>query len=178
MEVSKEKCIFAAEKKWKGRVMCTCIAEIKATYTEVGRETSRIARKSFSKPVELIGKENFNIDEFLDAINLITKDLNSVTQATNNLIKVVRNNFCDISTSEAEELLILSHPLCEKMQQLYDKLIASPFYRGMRTAVELYSDAMSDFDELCHDLKTFRIDLEQNEEFQYVSKELSEMLKQ
>ena len=69
--------------------MCTCIVEIKATYTEVGRETSRVARKSFSKPVELIGKENFNIDEFLDAINLITKDLNSVTQATNNLIKVV-----------------------------------------------------------------------------------------
>ena len=108
----------------------------------------------------------------------ITKALNSVTQTTNNLIEVVRNNFCDISTPEAEELLKLSHPLCEKMQQFYNKLIASPFYRGMRTAVELYSDAMSDFDELCHDLKAFRIDLEQNEEFQDVSRELSDMLKQ
>ena len=58
--------------------MCTCIADIKATYTEVCRETSRVARMSFSKPVDLINKENFNIDEFLDAINLIAKDLNSV----------------------------------------------------------------------------------------------------
>lgn len=157
--------------------MCTCIVEIKATYSEVGRETSRVARKSFSKPVELIGKENFDIDEFLDAINLITKDLNSVTQAINNLIEIVRNNFCDISTHEAEELLKLSHPLYEKMQQLHNKLVTSTFYRGMRTAVELYSDAMSGFEELCHDMKSFRIDLEQNEEFQAVSMKLSEMLK-
>lgn len=146
--------------------MCTCIADIRASYTEVGRETSRVARKSFSKPVEMISKENFDIDEFLDAINLITKDLNSVTQATNDLIEVVRNNFCEISTPEAEELLLLSQPIYKKMQAFHKKLLISPFYRGMQTAVELYADAVSDFDELCHDLKTFRIDLEQNEEFQ------------
>lgn len=157
--------------------MCTYIAEIKATYTEVGRETSRVARKSFSKPVELINKENFDIDEFLDAINIITKDLNSVTQATHDLIEVVRNNFCEISTSEAEELLELSHPIYDKMQKLYHKLLSSPFYKGMKTAVELYSDAMSEFDELCHDLKTFRIDLEQNDEFKEVERKLSEMLR-
>ena len=126
----------------------------------------------------MVSKENFDIDEFLDAINLITKDLNSVTQATNDLIEVVRNNFCEISTPEAEELLELSHPIYEKMQKLHNKLIASPLYRGMKTAVGLYYDAMSDFDELCHDLKTFRIDLEQNEEFQEVSRKLSEMLRQ
>lgn len=156
--------------------MCTYIAEIKATYTEVNRETSRVARKSFRKPIELVTKENFDIDEFLDAINIITKDLNSVTQATNDLIEVVRNNFCEISTSEAEELLELSRPIYEKMQKLYNKLIASPLYRGMKTAVELYNDAMSDFDELCHDLKTFRIDLEQNEEFQESLRKLSERM--
>ena len=161
----------------KGLDMCTYIAEIKATYTEVGRETSRVARKSFSKPVELINKENFDIDEFLDAINIITKDLNSVTQATHDLIEVVRNNFCEISTSEAEELLELSHPIYDKMQKLYHKLLSSPFYKGMKTAVELYSDAMSEFDELCHDLKTFRIDLEQNDEFKEVERKLSEMLR-
>lgn len=157
--------------------MCTCIADIKATYTEVCRETSRVARMSFSKPVDLINKENFNIDEFLDAINLITKDLNSVTQATNDLILVVRNNFCELSTSETEELLEMSHPICEKMQRLHHKLTASSFYRGMKSAVELYSDAMSDFEELCHDLKTFRVDFEQDNEFQETTKKLSEVLK-
>ena len=157
--------------------MCTCIADIKATYTEVSRETARVARMSFSKPVDLIYKENFNIDEFLDAINLITKDLNSVTQATNDLILVVRNNFCELSTTETEELLEMSHPICEKMQRLHHKLTASSFYRGMKSAVELYSDAMSDFEELCHDLKTFRVDLEQDNEFQEATKKLSEVLK-
>lgn len=157
--------------------MCTCIADIKATYTEVCRETSRVARMSFSKPVDLINKENFNIDEFLDAINLITKDLNSVTQATNDLILVVRNNFCELSTSETEELLEMSHPICEKMQRLHHKLTASSFYREMKSAVELYSDAMSDFEELCHDLKTFRVDFEQDNEFQEATKKLSEVLK-
>lgn len=152
--------------------MCTCIADIKATYTEVCRETSRVARMSFSKPVDLINKENFNIDEFLDAINLITKDLNSVTLATNDLILVVRNNFCELSTTETEELLEMSHPICEKMQRLHHKLTASSFYRGMESAVELYSDAMSDFEELCHDLKTFRVDLEQDNEFQETSSKL------
>ena len=48
--------------------MCTCIAEIKATYTEVKKETSRIARKSFKKPVDIVTEKN--IDRFLDAINI------------------------------------------------------------------------------------------------------------
>ena len=156
--------------------MCTCITEIKASYNEVGRKTSRVARRSFRKPVELVTKENFDIDELLDAINVITKDLNSVTQATNDLIEVVRNNFCEISTSEAEELLFLSHPIAEKMQKLYKKLIDSPLYRGMQTTVELYSDAMSDFDELCNDLKVFRVDLIQDMEFQQALQTLNKHL--
>ena len=36
---------------------------------------------------------------------------------------------------------------------------------------------MSDFEELCHDLKTFRVDLEQDNEFQEATKKLSEVLK-
>jgi hypothetical protein len=157
--------------------MCTCITEIKATYTEVDKETSRIARRSFTKPVSLVTKENFDIDEFLDAINLITKDLNSVTQSTNELIMVVRNNFCEISPLEAEELLKMSEPICEKMQKLYNKLLVSPLYRGMKTVVALYSDSMNDFDELCHDLKTFRVDFEQNEEFKSALQNLSESMR-
>ena len=155
--------------------MCTCIAEIKATYTEVKKETSRIARKSFKKPVDIVTEKN--IDRFLDAINIITKDLNGVTQSTNDLIKVVRNNFCEISILEAEDLLKLSRPILEKMQSLHKKLIASPLYRGMKTAVELYNDAMCDFEELCQDLKTFRVDLEKDEKFQNILNDLNEMTK-
>ena len=153
--------------------MCTCIAEIKATYTEVKKETSRIARKSFEKPVGNVTESN--IDRFLDAINVITRDLNGVTQSTNDLIRVVRNNFCDISTAEAEDLLKLSKPIIEKMQTLHNKLVASPLYRGMMTAVELYSNVMSDFEELCQDLKTFRIELDQDDSFQQTLQKLNEM---
>lgn len=156
--------------------MCMCIAEIKASYTEVKKETSRIARKSFEKPVDSITENN--IDIFLDAINVITKDLNSVTQSTNELIKIVRNNFCDISKSEAEELIKLSHQILAKMRTVHDKLIASPLYRGMTTSVELYSDAMSDFEELCQDLKTFRIDMVQNEELQKTLQQLNEIVRE
>lgn len=155
--------------------MCMCIAEIKATYKEVKRETLRVARKSFERPVEFVTEDN--IDKFLDAINIITKDLNSVTQSINELIKVVRNNFCEISTKEAEDLLKMSHPMVEKMQTLHDKLIASPLYRGMTTAVELYNDAVSDFEELCQDLKTCRVDMEQDEDFQETLQKLNEMVR-
>lgn len=156
--------------------MCTYIAEIKASYTEVGRETSRVARKSFQKPMDLVRNERIDIDAFLDAINLITKDLNKVTQSVNDLVTVVRNNFCDITPLEAEELLQLSQPIIKRMQQLHKKIIASPLYKGMKTVVGLYEDAMRDFDELCHDLETFRIDLEQNDDFKLLLNRVSEMM--
>ena len=155
--------------------MCTYIAEIKASYREVKKETSRIARKSYENPVDTLKEDN--IDEFLDAINIITRDLNSVTQSTNELIRIVRNNFCELSKEEAKELLGLSHPILSKMQLLHTKLIASPLYRGMTTSVELYSDAMSDFEELCQDLQTFRVELNQNEDYQQTLQQLNEMLK-
>ena len=176
---NKKKQYLCSEKyeyiKGKGRGMCTCIAEIKATYKEVKKETSRVAKKSFERPVEFVTEDN--IDKFLDAINIITKDLNSVTQSINELITVVRNNFCEISTAEAEDLLKLSHPMVEKMRLLHNKLTASPLYRGMMTTVELYIDAVSDFEELCHDLKVFRIDLEQDDKFQQTLQKVNEMLR-
>ncbi len=157
--------------------MCTCIENIKTSYTAVRRETSRVARKSFKNPVWAAGKTVPDIDDFLDAINLITHELNDVTQSTNDLIEVVRNNFCYITSAEAEQLLELSKPILKTMQLLHRKLLASSLYRGMQTAVGLYEDAISDFDELCHDLKTFRIDLERNEDFKETERLLSEMLR-
>jgi hypothetical protein len=47
----------------------------------------------------------------------------------------------------------------------------------MKTVVALYSDSMNDFDELCHDLKTFRVDFEQNEEFKSALQNLSESMR-
>ena len=157
--------------------MCTCIAEIKESYTEVKKVTSRVAKKSYDKPVNVDNNVVFDIDIFLDAINEITKDLHAVTQATKDLVLIVRNNFCDISSQEAQELLSLSTPIHKKMDQLHKKIIVSPFYKGMQTAVGQYSVAMSDFEELCQDLKTFRIDLEQNEDFQQTLQDIHEMLR-
>ena len=157
--------------------MCTCIVGIKASYTVVEQETSRIAQKSFKKAEKLMTNENFDMDDFLDAINLATKELHQLIQSINRLVEVVRNNFCDITPSEAKDLLQLSQPIQRKMQLLQSKLLASPLHRGMQTSIELYSDAKSDFDELCQDLKTLRIDLEQNGDFQRTLNEIDEMLK-
>ena len=157
--------------------MCTCIAEIKESYTEVKKVTLRVAKKSYDKPVNVDSNEAFDMDKFLDAINEITKDLHAVTQATNDLIVIVRNNFCEISSQEAQELLSLSTPIRKKMDLFHLKIISSPFFKGMQTAVGQYSVAMSDFEELCLDLKTFRIDLEQNEDFQQTLQDINEMLR-
>ena len=138
MEVSSSICSFAGGNLKEGCSMCTCIDNIRASYSEVKRETSRVARRSFQKPVEA--------------------------------------NFCQITPQEARELLELSEPIDKKMQLLHKKLLKSPLYVGMETVVKLYEDAMDDFDELCHDLQAFRINLEENEEFQALLKKLNESL--
>lgn len=148
--------------------MCTYIDTIKASYSEVGRRTSRVARKSFRSPVATADKPQPSVDDFLDAINNITKELQKVTDSVNDLVEVVRNNFCDITTSEAEDLLQLSAPITEKMQLLHKKLSRSPLYVGMETVVCLYFDAMTEFEELCSDLKTWHIDAPKNEHLQEV----------
>ena len=88
--------------------MCTCIDLIKDSYTKVRRGTSRVARRSFKGPVDTTVKSQVDIDDFLDAINLITRELHQLTTSINDLVEVVRNNFCEITTPEAEELLALS----------------------------------------------------------------------
>ena len=144
--------------------MCTCIDNIRVSYSEVKRETSRVARRSFQKPVESGDNAQVSVDDFLDAINVITRELHQVTTSVNDLVEVVRINFCQITPQEARELLELSEPIDKKMQLLHKKLLKSPLYVGMETVVKLYEDAMDDFDELCHDLQAFRINLEENEE--------------
>lgn len=155
---------FASESKLL--VMCTYIETIKASYSEVGRRTSRVARRSFRKPVARNDKPQPTIDDFLDTINVITKELQKVTDSVNDLVEVVRNNFCDITTAEAEDLLQLSAPIAEKMRLLHKKLLRSPLYVGMETVVGLYFDAMTEFEELCSDLKTWHVDAPKNEHLQ------------
>lgn len=144
--------------------MCTCIAEIKESYTQV------------RKQAEYVVEQSYNIDDFLDAINAVRKPLDSVTSETNALVELVRSHFTEITVPEAEELLQLSEPIQKKMQQVYLNLLRSPLRVGMEQSVDLFRQAMSDFDELCHDMKTFNIDLAQDEHFQQTLKMVSEMM--
>lgn len=144
--------------------MCTCIAEIKESYTQV------------RKQAEYVVEQSYNIDDFLDAINAVRKPLDSVTSETNALVELVRSHFTEITVPEAEELLQLSEPIQKKMQQVYLNLLRSPLRVGMEQSVDLFRQAMSDFDELCHDMKTFNIDLAQDEHFQHTLKMVSEMM--
>ena len=144
--------------------MCTCIAEIKASYTKVRKQAEEVASHSF------------DMDNFLDAINVVREELTRVTDETNDLVELVRDHFTEITVPEAEELLQLSEPIQKKMQMVYLKLLASPLYVGLETATDLYRQAMSDFDELCHDMKTFNIDLAQDDHFKQTLKMVSEMM--
>ena len=144
--------------------MCTCIAEIKESYTQV------------RKQAEYVVEQSYDIDDFLDAINAVRKPLDSVTSEINALVELVRSHFTEITVPEAEELLQLSEPIQKKMQQVYLNLLRSPLRVGMEQSVDLFRQAMSDFDELCHDMKTFNIDLAQDEHFQHTLKMVSEMM--
>lgn len=145
--------------------MCTCIAEIKESYTQV------------RKQAEYVVEQSYDIDDFLDAINLVKKELDRVTDDTNALVELVRSHFTEITVPEAEELLQLSEPIQKKMQQVYLNLLRSPLRVGMEQSVDLFRQAMSDFDELCRDMKTFNINLAQDDEFRKVSQGICDMLK-
>ena len=129
------------------------------------------------KQAEYVVEQSYDIDDFLDAINVVKKELDHVTDDTNALIELVRDHFTEITVPEAEELLQLSEPIQKKMQQVYLNLLRSPLRVGMEQSVDRFRQAMSDFDELCHDMKTFNINLAQDEEFQKASQMICEMLK-
>jgi len=47
---------------------------------------------------------------------------------------------------------------------------------GMGQTVDNYRQSMSDFDELCHDMRTFNVSLAQDVEFQRMSAMLNDLL--
>lgn len=134
--------------------MCTCTAEIKATYARVRHQTAEVTQ------------QQFNIDDYLDRIIDVKKQLDLVTRETNSLVELVRGHFTEFDVQETIELLAHSTPILILMDQLHQKLLASPLYAGLKAAVEEYENCVSDFQELCSDLQTFNIDLRQDEEFQ------------
>ena len=141
----------------KEEIMCTCIAEIKASYTKVRHQTAEVAQ------------QQFDIDEYLDKVNVVRKKLEQITEETNSLVETVRDHFTEFDVQETTELLAHSTPILILMDQLHQKLVESPLYPGLKTAVEDYCDCVSVFQELCSDLQTFNIDLRQDEEFQKTS---------
>ncbi len=134
--------------------MCTCIAEIKESYTKVRHQTAEVAQ------------QQFDIDEYLDKVIVVRKKIEEITNVTNDLIEMVRDHFTEFDIQETVELLAYSTPILILMDQLHQKLVESPLYPGLKISVENYRDCVSDFQELCTDLQTFNIDLRRDEEFQ------------
>ena len=145
--------------------MCTCIAEIKASYTKVRHQTAEVAQ------------QHFDVDEYLDQINVVKKKLETITNETNALIELVRSHFTELDIQESTELLAHSAPILILMDQLHQRLKSSPLYSGIKTAVENYYDCVSDFQELCSDIQIWNIDLPRNPEALETERKLSEMLK-
>ena len=145
----------------KEEIMCTCIAEIKASYTKVRHQTAEVAQ------------QQFDIDDYLDKVIVVRKKLEQITEETNSLVETVRDHFTEFDVQETTELLAHSTPILILMDQLHQKLVESPLYPGLKTAVENYCDCVSIFQELCSDLQTFNIDIPRNEK----SREVEELLR-
>lgn len=133
--------------------MCTCIAEIKGSYTKVRHLTAEVAHQMF------------DVDDYLDKIITVRKEVEHITEETTNLVETVRDHFTEFDVQETTELLAYSTPILILMDQLHQKLVESPLFPGLKTTVESYRDCVSDFQELCSDLQTFNIDLKRDEEF-------------
>jgi len=142
-------------------IMCTCIAEIKESYTKVRHQTAEVAQ------------QKFDIDDYLDMVIVVRKKLEEITVETNNLVETVRDHFTEFDEQETTELLAHSAPILILMDQLHQKLVESPLYPGLKTAAEIYRDCVSDFQELCTDLQTFNIDVPRNEK----CREVEELLR-
>ena len=143
--------------------MCTCIAEIKETYTKVRHQTAEVAQ------------QQFDIDDYLDRVNVVRKELEQITNETNNLVELVRDHFTEFDIQETVELLAHSTPILILMDQLHQKLVESPLYSGLKTAVENYRDCVSDFQELCTDLQTFNIDVPRSEKCRETEEQLKKL---
>jgi len=133
--------------------MCTCISEIKESYTKVRHQTAEVAQ------------QRFDIDDYLDMVIVVRKKVEKITEETNNLVETVRAHFTEFDEQETTELLARSTPILILMDQLFQKLVESPLYPGLKTAAENYRDCVSDFQELCSDLQLFNIDLKHDDEF-------------
>ncbi|MBQ9651580.1 MAG: hypothetical protein IJV13_05150 [Prevotella sp.] len=133
--------------------MCTCIAEIKESYTKVRQRTAVVAQ------------QRLDMDEYLDKVIVVQNELKQITQETNSLVETVRNHFTEFDEQETTELLAYSTPILILMDQLHQKLMESPLYAGLKTAVEEYRDCVGEFQELCTDLQTFNIDVPRNENY-------------
>lgn len=145
--------------------MCTCIAEIKASYMKVRRQTDEVAR------------HHFDVDDYLDQINVVRKELAKITEETNSLVDLVRSHFTEIDVQETTELLAHSVPILILMDHLQEKLMASSLRLGLNAAIEQYRDCVSDFQELCSDLQVFNIDIPRNPECLEAERQLCEILK-
>ncbi len=145
--------------------MCTCIAEIKKSYTKVRHQTAEIAQ------------QRFDVDDYLDNVLVVKKELISITDETNALIELVRSHFTEFDIQETTELLAHSTPILILMDQLYEKLMESPLYPGLKTTVEIYHDCVSDFQELCSDLQVWNIDIPRNQQCLEAERNLTEHLK-
>ena len=143
--------------------MCTCIAEIKESYTKVRHQTAEVAQ------------QQFDIDDYLDRVNVVRKELEQITNETNNLVELVRDHFTEFDIQETVELLAHSTPILILMDQLHQKLVESPLYSGLKTAVENYRDCVSDFQELCTDLQTFNIDVPRSEKCRETEEQLKKL---
>lgn len=145
--------------------MCTCIAEIKESYTKVRQQTAEVAQQWF------------DVDNYLDKVLVVKKEIVKITDETNALIELVRSHFTEFDIQETTELLAHSTPILILMAQLQEKLGESPLYPGLKTTVELYRDCVSDFQELCSDLQVWNIDIPRNPKCLEAERKLNEMLK-
>jgi len=100
--------------------MCTCIAEIKESYTKVRHRTAEVAQ------------HQFDMDDYLDKVIVVRKKVEQITDETNRLVETVRDHFTEFDVQETTELLAYSTPILILMDRLHQKLMESSLYPGLK----------------------------------------------
>ena len=120
-----------------------------------------------------VAQQQFDIDDYLDKVIIVRKNVELITDETNRLVETVRDHFTEFDVQETTELLAYSTPILILMDRLHQRLMESPLYPGLKSTVENYLDSVSEFQELCSDLQTFNIDVPRNEK----CREVEELLR-
>ncbi|MBE6339274.1 MAG: hypothetical protein E7069_00870 [Bacteroidales bacterium] len=138
--------------------MCTQFESIKKSYRRIGKITNDTVAQ--------------DINKYLDSVLELSKFLNTYIEDTNKLISFTRENFTELTDTQAQYIEKALVSIEVGMKAIYYDIRNSRQYKGMRSLVEKFNDCIADVEELRFDVKEWRIEAPQDGNFQAILNQL------